>query len=217
MLERESGTIQQGSRLTTVVGALGRQEKMVNWIAEAWRMVQTGRSDWPFMAGEFEGTINAGAARMTAAALGIANFAGWGRRSTLYQPFTIYDPAIGRSSEQELQMIPWQQYKMRWDRAVHTPLRPCEVSFDQQQRICFGPTSDGTYTVRGEYRRAPQILSVDTDVPILPEQHHEIIVWRAVMLMGDHDEAPAVVQTGTAKYQRALRDLVDDIMEEVTL
>lgn len=217
MLERESGTIQQGSRLTTVVGARGRQEKMVGWIIEAWRMIQTARTDWPFMMGEFEGTIPAGAARVTPAALGLADFAGWPPVEWGCNTFSLYDPALGRASEQPLQTLPWQVFKARWDRGIHDRLRPCEVSFDQQQRICFGPTPDVSYAVRGEYRRAAQILSADTDIPILPVDYHPIIVWRAMMLLGDHDEAPAVVQTGSAKYQRGLRDLVDTITGTVTL
>src|SRR3546814_17238178 len=47
--ERECGTVSQTSRLSTVAGARGRQEKIVAHVIEAWRLIQSERTDWPWM------------------------------------------------------------------------------------------------------------------------------------------------------------------------
>lgn len=216
-LERESGTIHQGGRLATVIDAPGRQEKMVEWIVEAWRMIQLARADWPWRRGEFEGVLTPGQARYTPAQLGITTFAGWVKPTPDHDPFTIHDPAIGRKEEQALRVIGWPQFKAVWDRGVHDSNRPCNVSIASDLRLCFGPTPDKAYAVRGEYVRSAQVLAANDDVPLCPADHHHVILWRAVMLMGDHDEAPAVVSTATAKFQRAYRDLVDASLPEVSL
>ncbi len=216
-LERESGTIQKGSRLASVANAPNRQEKMVEWIVEAWRMIQTSRSDWPWMRREFEAPLIIGQARYTGTAMGLGDFARWARTADGYTPFTIYDPAIGRADETELRQTGWQHWKVTWDRGVHDGNRPIDVSVDMDSRLAFGPTPDKAYMVRGGYHRSAQILASDGDVPICPADFHDIIVWRAMMLLGEHDEAPVVISTATAKFQRLYRDLIDASIESVTL
>lgn len=216
-LERESGTIQKGSRLSTVANAPARQEKMVEWVAEAWRLIQLDRSDWPFMRLEFEGPLVAGTARYSGASLGITNFSRWARPTWDYEPFTVYDSAIGRNDEQRLHYIQWLAYKDRWDRGVHDYQRPTEVAVAPDGRLCVGATPEKGYRLRGEYFCTAQILNADTDVPLCAEEHHNIIVWRALMLLGDHDESPVTVATAKSKYDASLRALVNASMEMVTL
>jgi len=216
-LERESGTIQKGSRLSTVVGAPARQEKMVEWVAEAWRMIQLERTDWPWMRGEFEGPLAASVQRYSGNALGIVDFGRWVRRSRDYQPFTVYDPDVGRKDEQRALYSDWICYKDRWDRGVHDWNRPTEVAVSPDGMLCVGATPNKAYRLRGEYYRRAQILTLNTDTPICPEEHHMLIVWRAMMLMGDHDESPITIQTAKSKYDAGLRAMVNTSMPEVTV
>jgi hypothetical protein len=216
-LERESGTIQKGSRLATVVNAPNRQEKMVEWIIEAWRFIQASRADWPWMRKEFTSSLVIGQARYTATNLGLSDVSRWVRPANGFEPFTIYDPTIGQGEENDLRYTDWLTWRSIWDRGTHTPNRPIDISVDYDGKLTFGPTPDKTYTVRGEYYRTPQVLAANTDVPICPVEHHSAILWRAMMLLGDHDEAPAVVSTASVKFQRAYRDLVDAAMPEVSV
>jgi hypothetical protein len=212
-LERESGTIYQNQRLRTVVGAAGRHEKMIEWIIEAWRIIQMARADWPWMRREFSHALVTGTARYTPAALGITDFSRW----ALGDPGFAIAPPDNPSVMQDLRSAPFAQWKAKWTRGVYDPMQPQDFAVDYDGRLCFGPTPDKAYIVSGEYYRSAQILSADSDVPILPSDHHMAIVWRAVMLMGDHDEAPAAVATGKAKYDQALRNLIDTAMPEAYL
>lgn len=215
-LERESGTIQKGSRLATVANAPARQEKMVEWVAEAWRLIQIERADWPWMRCEFEGPLIPGMSRYNGMALGITDFSRWVNRAR-YEPYTLYDPLLGRKDEHRLRFIGWREFKERWDRGVHDAQRPTDVAVSPDGKLCVGATPDKPYTLRGEYHCAAQVLVANSDVPKLPEEHHGIIVWRALMLLGEHDESPFTIATAKSKYDSGLRALVNASMEEVTL
>lgn len=212
-LERESGTIYQNQRLGSVLNAPGRQEKMVEWVIEAWRQIQTSRTDWSWMRREFSAPLIIGQSRYTAVQLGLTTFSRWVQSSPLFHPYALYDPANGQSEEQPLTEIPFAEWKQRWARGVHDALRPREVSVDYERRLCVGPKPDKIYTLTGEYFRSVQILVADTDVPICPEQHHGTIVWRALMLMAGHDEAPGAAAYAGSEYTKCLRALVDDSFE----
>lgn len=215
-LERESGTIYQAQRLTTVVNPVGRQEKMVEWIIEAWRIIQNARGDWPWMRKEFQSALIPNQSRYAASDFSVTDFAAWERDTPTYSPFTLYDSAIGRKDERVLFPVTYQSWKIRWDRGEHDANRPIDYAIDNDRKFCVGGKPDKAYVVRGAYRRSAQILAADGDVPILPEQYHQIIVWRAMMLMGGHDEAVNVVAHAQSVYARMHRDVVNDGTEPVT-
>tara|TARA_R110000868_G_scaffold34552_6_gene124776 strand:+ start:256 stop:936 length:681 start_codon:yes stop_codon:yes gene_type:complete len=215
-LERESGTIYQAQRLTTVASPVGRQEKMVEWTIEAWRLIQTARTDWPWMRKEFQSVLIPNQRMYSAADLSITDFANWERATPSYAPFTLYDTALTQSDERELAFITYQTWKAKWDRGIHDAQRPIDYAIDSERRLCVGGKPDKAYVIRGAYRRKAQMLALDTDVPILPEEHHNIILWRAMMLMGGHDEAVNVVAHAQSIYNRLHRDLVNDSTEPVT-
>lgn len=212
-LERESGTVFKNQRLGSVINAPGRQEKMVAWVVEAWRLIQTSRSDWRWMRREFEAPLVAATARYDAASLGITDFSHWVPDDDAY---TVYDPDQPRA-DVELCLLPFDRWKARWVRGAHDAQQPREIAFDYDNRLCVGPKPDKAHILTGEYFRVAQTLAADADVPICPSEHHMTIVWRALMLLGDHDEAPAAVSTGKAKYEACLRTLVDSTMEQCTL
>lgn len=214
-LERESGTIYQAQRLSTVASPTGRQEKMVEWIRESWRLIQTSRTDWPWRRREFQSTLVVGQKRYTAANLGIADFSAWQKYTPSYVPFTVWDPAIGQQDEKELWPVSYARWATSWDRATHDAARPAEYAVDDQRRLCIGPKPLYAYPIRGAYICKAQALVVDDDEPICPEDHHMTIVWRALMLMGAHDEALNVVAYAQSLYAAGVRAMLTDMDEQV--
>jgi len=73
--------------------------------------------------------------------------------------------------------------------------------------MCFGSRPDDDYTVRGEYWKLPQTLAANGDIPECPAQYHDIIVWRALQIMAEHDEAPSAIATANYNYKELLGDL----------
>ncbi|SKB32377.1 phage adaptor protein [Sphingopyxis flava] len=212
--ERESGTVSQTSRLSTVVGATGRQEKIVQHVIEAWRLIQSERTDWAWMrrTATLDLTIDQltyGPADFVPA---ISNFGRWERGADRRHrsPFSIYDDTIGRADESELFWLPYDDWSRQYDFGSHDANRPRYFSVAPDRKLCVGPKPDKEYKLRSAYWLRPQILAADADEPICPLEHHMIIVWRALMLLAGHDEATFSLADAQAKYAACFRALAND-------
>lgn len=198
MTARESGTV-SGTLPAAVTGQTGRLEKIVYWTAEAWRLIQLLHDDWRWMRKEFEGTVTQGAARYTAGSFSITDFAGWVTDFDAYQPLSIYKTSTGVADEGPIRLIDWEAWRTAFGRGSQTQNRPDRYAISPADELCLGPVPDAAYTVRGEYRATAQNLAANADVPLLPERFHEIIAWRAVMLLDEHDEAIEAIRLGRAR------------------
>lgn len=220
-LTDESGAI--GTAPSAVTGQTGRQKKCVNWIRRAWELIQNSSADWRWMQGEVSAVaLTIDDMNYSATDLGISSrFGEWrGDRfvgGVWYRPWTIYDNSIGQSDESPLKQIPYEQWRQSYDRGSHDANRPIEYAFAPDQSIRFGPKPDIAYRVRGEYRKSIQVLAADGDTPELPSRFHDIIVWRAIMLLAGHDESDPAFQQASAKYAELLLDLQRDQLPAITL
>jgi len=216
-VERESGTIGQSQRLTTVSGAVGRQEKIVEWTAEAWRMIQRARPDWTFLRKEASHALTIGQARYSATDMGLTDFAAWLPEADGFASYSLYDNAIGRSDETRLRVIPYREWRESYDFGSVENLRPCVVAFDNDRKLCFGNPPDAAYVARFTYRRSIQNLAADVDEPYIAADHHQAIVWLALTLLAEHDEAAVPIATAMNRYREALGQMVLDYTEPVQL
>lgn len=204
LLATRSGAV--GTAPSAVTGQTGRQAKVVDWIMNAWTLIQGASTDWDWMQGEVAATaLTINDMSYSGSDLGIASrFAAFkGDRLVdgyVYRPWTIYDNSIGQSDETALREIPYVQWRLAYDRGTHTAIRPSVYALAPDGTIRFGPKPDIAYRVRGEYRKTPQILAANSDTPELPDRFHDMIVWRAIMLIGGHDETDAQYQQAAIKY-----------------
>lgn len=212
--ERESGTVHQASRLSTVVGAKGRQEKIVGHVMEAWRLIQGSRTDWPWMrrTATRDLIVNQaayGGADFTAP---IDDFARWERGGDRRKRamFSLYDADRGQVDETELFFMDHDSWSRIYDFGVHDAGRPLNFSVSPDRKLCLGPKPDKAYKIRLAYWCKPQVLAEDEDVPICPDEHHGTIVWRALMLLSGHDEAAFSLADAQTKYAARFRDMVND-------
>ena len=214
-VERESGTIAQSQRLATVANPVGRQEKIVQWTARAWEDIQRARPDWTFMRAEGSHGLTADQARYTGSDLGVTDLGAWLREADGMSPFSLYE--AGRADELGLQTVPYTTWAQVYDRGTHDPTRPTHIAVDNARRLCLGPTPDKAYTLRYSYRRSTQTLSADNDVPIMPEEHHRAIVWLALTLLAEHDEAGFQAGSAMLRYRSAYAAMVRDLTPEIEL
>jgi hypothetical protein len=213
-LARESGAI--GTAPSTVIGQTGRQEKCVNWIIEAWRLIQNLNPDWSFLRAEFQGDLALSTMNYAAAALNIDDFAGWILDQNGYLPVTIYESG-DQANEVSLQFLDYQSWRTRYNRGTHDAAKPIYYSVAPNSDLLVGPKPDLAYVIRGEYQRAPQVLADNDDVPLLPERFHMAIVRRAEMLLAQHDEAPTAFSGATAKFNEYLIDMDRDCLPAIEL
>lgn len=216
-VSRESGTISQSQELETVVGAAGRQRRIVGWTRQAWEIIQRQRSDWSFVRAPFTAALVPGETIYTGADLGIADFRRWLSPAERLSTFSLYDPTIGKGDEQRLVPISYREYDDRFSIGLHDANRPGQFAIGFDGALHVGPTPDKVYALRGWYRRGIQSLTADTDVPFVDPDHHQMIVWRALMLLGDDDEAPFEVTASTAEFRSMYASFVNAHTEPMSL
>lgn len=189
---RESGTI-AGSGPSTVSNQTGQNLLCVEAVQHAYELIQNAHAGWRWLRAEFSTTITAATppteARYTAAGFGLTRFAEWWRDAPGYRPMRLYQTATGVADESKLKEIEWETWKDKWGFGSVSANRPTEWAVAPDLRLCLGPPPNAAFTLRGEYQKGNQTLSDNTDTPEMPSQFHMAIVWRAVLLLTEHDEA----------------------------
>ena len=195
----------------SVAGQSGRLAKVVAWTARAWEMIQLANPNWSFLREEWAGALVPGESAYDSEDLGIAErFGEFIGDSGSYRPTTLYDPETGVGDEGPLEQIGWEAWRSRYGRGAQSPSRPAYYAIAPDRGLRFGPAPDRAWSVRGEYRKAPQRLAADGDLPDLPERYHQIIAWKAILLMSEHDEAVQGVALAEREYLPLLNQLQRD-------
>ena len=214
-VSRESGAV--GRAPTAVTGQTGRQEKVVSWVREAWRQLQLSQANWAFMRAQFTGTLSVGVASYAAVTLGVTSrFGSWIGDQPDYRPMSLYDPTIGIKDETSITEITFEQWRRSYDIGEQTLQKSTRYCISPDRMLRFGAIPDAAYVVRGEYRKSPQVLAANTDVPDMPEEFHSIITWAAIMLMAKHDESATGLQAAVDTYRPMLYQLQASQLPEIT-
>lgn len=214
-VERESGVIASTQRLATVSGAAGIQEKIVQWTAQAWQDIQRMRPDWTFMRKTFTSALVVGTSRYAATDFSITDFGKWMPEVDGLSPYKIHVSALGLTDQTRLRVLPYRNWQAMYDISTTDNERPGVVSFDWANQLCVGPPPDVAYVIKGEYRRAVEILAADATEPDMPDDHHRAIVWLALSYFAAHDEAPAQQAEALAQFRRIYGAMVRECVEEI--
>jgi len=202
---RESRTVDSGRPLS-VVGQVGREAKFVHWVREAWREIQIERNAWRFMRRYYSAGLLPDTMAYTPASLAITDLNRW--IDEKIDRVTIYKTSLGAADESEIRPLDYADFRATYLRGVHDANRPMHWSVSPDNELMIGPKPDAAYTVQGPYQRTAQVLVANADTPICPTDYHMVIVWRALKMMSDHDEALAV--GGTADFRaRTLMNLME--------
>lgn len=212
----ESGTVSGDGQPPTVSAQTGRLGRIVRWTNAAWLSIQNSRSHWLWMRGEFEGTTLAGQARYAGSDFGIARFADW---ETPADSFSLFRTSEGRDGEGPLAFVEWPVFHATLLRGASAARqeKPARFSVSPQNEIVLWPIPDAVYTIRGLYRKSPQRLVLNTDAPEMPERFHDAIVWRALMLLAEFDEAMNQLPMWQMEFSRLMSDLERDQLPRVEI
>jgi hypothetical protein len=194
---------------TSVVGQIGDLGRIVTWTASAWRDVQTSKREWLWMRGDFTLTTVASQGGYTAAEAGIpGRFSHWLLSSVRLSQF-------GPNDEILLEPIAYDDYRSVYLVGPQVTARPVNVAQAPDKRLLLGYIPNLAYEVKGEYQKAPQELQQDTDVPEMPEQYHDLIVYGALVKYARYFAAGEVYEDARMNYQRLMGDLQIDQLPNI--
>jgi hypothetical protein len=210
---KESGTIQSGLP-SSVSNQTGRLGKIVGHVIQSWVDIQNRRNNWLFMRASFTGQTSSGQQEYTGLAFSLARF-----REFIVEPglLTIYSQALGVSDENALLPLPWHLFRSMFLRGEQLQDRPLYYSIGPSGSLFLGPIPNGTYVVRGDYRKSTQRLAENNDIPDMPGDYHDIITWGALLYLAEHDEAMMNMATARRRYDQAMGDLERDQLPRMAL
>lgn len=212
--------------IATVLNQTGKELDIVDAVNIAWERIQNLHRNWNWMRSEFSADLTAVAppaeARYTAASLGITRFRDWVHDITggpnAWRPMSLYLTTTGVSDEAELQEVPFIKWRALYGRGSVSADRPNLWAAAPDRRLCLGPPLNAAYTLRGEYWLGRQELAANTDEPECPEDYHMGIVWNAVQILTEKDEASQdVYARAQLKYGEVITKLERDQLPAVTI
>ena len=168
-----------GEEPATVLGQTGKLREVVRFVRRAWVDVQNDQTGWRFM--RFPGQLTLAQGAFTALTSAIPDFDllsvsdsdGRGRFITLF--------GDDNTSEQVVRYVPWQNWQQSYlQRGPRGEGAPANFTLTPSNNFEFDLIADRPYTISFWYKRTPQELLVDTDVPSMPARYHMAIVWWAI-------------------------------------
>lgn len=210
-LREEAGI--SGTGPASVVNQTGEMRRIVNWINRAYVAIQTLDPTWNFMRPAFAFQTIADTAEYLPSAVNITDHGTWKTDS-----LRCYNTAAGPNDEQWLVYYEWDEFRdlFVFGGMRNSKGRPISFSVKPDQSLVFYPVPDGEYTIVGERRRQAAPMANNGDVPVLPADLHDIIMWRALMYYAVYESAPELHAEGQSEYSRMLRELRRRELPEMT-
>ncbi|MEM7709187.1 MAG: hypothetical protein AAF264_00200 [Pseudomonadota bacterium] len=209
----ESGT-GKATQPITAVDQTGRLGKVVRWVKDAYRDIERRSADWRWMQDEFTATLVVGQGRYDGAAdFGLTRLA----QFKLGRAFPLTVSEVGTDHIGIVRPVFWDDFVARGllGRPGDTG-QPQIASIDNAGRLALYPTPDKAYAISGSYRKGPQPLVADADVPEMPERFHDLIRYEALILLAKHDEAISQLPLWIDNQRRIYAALVREERPEVS-
>jgi len=188
----------------TVAGNSGELNRICAWVATALNDIEIAHPDWGWMLKDMSFVTIAGQAEYTTLQCGITagTFGEWERTR-----FRNYPTAVGNIGEIPMKWITYDGWRDNYSfgatRYVQT--RPIDVTVHPNaETLCLGPYPSADYTITGQYFRAPQILTLNGDVPDVPTPFQLALVYKAMMYYGAYESAPEVYNRGEAEFNKMM-------------
>lgn len=206
---------------------------VVGFVREAWRDIENLHASWGWRQREFTAALRPGVATYRWNELRPADvelksipltpgFADWlsrppdrtGEGAEWY--WSGYEG--GRTEVGSLEPVLFEEMRRRLLLTSTTQTRPTTFAFTPDKRIIFHPTPNEAWNVHGMYVRGVDILTTANQEPLdLPEAYHDIIKWKAVMMLQGSDEASESYAFAQQQYSALLEALERIYLPQITV
>lgn len=188
---QESGI--QGQGPSAVTSQTGMLERVVGWVRDADRLVQTIHADWDFLHNSFSDNTTEGSDALTKP----SDFGQWDVES-----FAL---SRGTAEGRELRNVDYKEWRKNHN--LKENQEPNSVTIAPDNNLLLGQPADGIYTISGDYWREVVDLAVDGDIPPYPARFHRVVIARAKMFFFEDQEAWENYRAAKIEYDNWLNDL----------
>jgi len=193
----------QGTGPLSVTGVQGTEDALVRSGKEAYTEIQLYRQDWEWLESN----------RTFAVATGKDTYSFYDIFGTSTPEFSKYQLDSFRLTDGAGE----KRYLKHRDRDVLEAMylnstvssTPQYFTIDPPtQSIIIKPIPDSSSTITFRYQKSPEVLSTDTQIPSLPVQYHDLIVYNALMKMAIYLGIPELFELSRMEYDRMLGQLL---------
>lgn len=195
----------------TTIDPSGEWADVVRWVDRAWKDIQLrnkGTWNWMRKSVQFNTIANQSTYDPTAAPMSLTDFGNW-----VGYTFRVYQ---GGEIGNQLDLVHWQSYEhfrnsYLLGSLVTEASRPNDVVIAPDKSIILYPApSDTSFTVTADYYTKPQVLTLDSDTPNMPEEFHELILYRALMFASQVEGAVDNYSIGEKEFNTLYNRLAAD-------
>ena len=199
---------------TAVTGQTGELNRIVNWVADAYTEIQNSRN-WRWLRKDFEVDTVAGTATYAFGivtdvddAAVISRFREW-RLADRRNPPKIFLKSTGVGGQVFLSWTVWDNFEYLYltGSLQDQTSQPVHITVNPKDEIQLGIVPNDIYTLRGAYFKSPQILAANGDVPEMPTQYHNLIMYQAMEYYGLFESAPEII----SRAQRGINRLMNQL------
>lgn len=213
-----------GTGPITTIGQTGESADIVRWVKNAYIEIQNRNgAHWRWLRHEFTLVTSAGDdtyafsdAIDSTTSNPIDRFSEW-RFADRRNPPRIFLNTAGIGTQTWMTWVDWDSFQQIYRISNQVDSYPAHITIDPQDNIVLGPKPNEPYTITSEYWRSPQILAADADVPEMPPQFHNLIVWYAIEHYGYKESAPEVLEHARIGARRYMRQLERNQIERLTV
>jgi hypothetical protein len=190
---------------TSVEGQQGELANAVRWIRDSCLDIDNMWQDWKYLHFEYLGLIQLNTRvptpPNTPAGIKVRK---WDRDSLILN--------FGSLRAKPLIYEEWSTFrKLRMLGSAGLSIdEPVIFSVKPDETLITYPTANATYPLQGEAWRRPPVLTLDTDVPLMPEEYHRIILANAAIKYANREDAPEVIAGMEAEFIDKLEKLESD-------
>ena len=106
----------------------------------------------------------------------------------------------GSFEDKSLSYVEYKEFQ-RKNRDYSVSNAPSSITITPSDRLRVYPAPDAAYAITGDAFKVPQVLTNDTDVPLMPSEYHMAIVWKALVDYAGFEESSPVITFASAKWE----------------
>ena len=199
-VRESSGVTDSGP--TSVLNQTGKLGRIVSFVRQADLDIQNEAPDFRFLWRSVSGATIPNLAIYNPADFGITDVS----RLSLNQL-----KEIEIDDNFKLTLLEWDAFKRETEGRNITSFggRPALATVNPEGKIKVFPSAAKAHNVNVEYYRTPKALENNTDVSLIPERFHEIIVQQALIYYGQFEQDPEIINTATLLYSTLLGGLFE--------
>lgn len=188
-LRQEVGGTGEGP--SSVTNQVGEYKQYVDWVNRAYMEIQEDRADWGWLWAQGSESITTG--------------------QSLY---SLESPTIDvnrvRIDDGYIQYVPYQS----WNYYTLQEGKPTAFTLNPARELQVNSLPDQDYTLTYDYFKNPTLMANNSDVPLLPQRYHMLIVYKAMLYYGYYENAGEIIATAREQYAQMLAALDRDALPD---